>query len=256
MPVVQWVAHVLRATFWLAFNLAIVDRRCSCCRRTWAPSRARTSAMPACSCAAWPPSGCTSPPGPGWSGACSSARRKPAEKGKPTGAEVAKGTLGCLANLVPIPFRVRVRRPCSPTGRGPGSAATTCSIPPVPPPIGCLPDRSTRSNTPRLDPLGRWRHGPPKRRHGRSWSRPRRRQSRPARVRPCSAPTRPTLEKLKREGRRDPARRATPGAPGDPGRGRCRQCRRPSARPTPARMAPRRRVSRPGPAREDRVLGA
>ena len=103
MSIVQWVAHVSRATFWLAFNLAIVtglyllsahlgtqsgedERNASLFVRGLASFWLYIAAW------SWLVRGVFQRPA------------KPADKRKLTGAEAAKGTLGCLANLIPIPF--------------------------------------------------------------------------------------------------------------------------------------------------------
>lgn len=103
MPVVQWFAHVLRATFWLAINLAVVtalfllsahlgtqpgedERHVSLFIRGVASLWLYIAAW------TWVVRGVFKRPAP------------PAHKGKVTGKEAAKGSLGCLANLVPIPL--------------------------------------------------------------------------------------------------------------------------------------------------------
>jgi hypothetical protein len=103
MPVVQWIAHVLRATFWLAFHLAIVTGLflLSAHLGTQAGEEERNASLFVRGLASfwlyiaawsWLVRGVFQRPAP------------PAQKGKPTGAAVAKSTLGCLANLLPIPL--------------------------------------------------------------------------------------------------------------------------------------------------------
>jgi hypothetical protein len=103
MSIVQWVAHVSRATFWLAFNLAIVTGLylLSAHLGTQTGEEERNAGLFVRGLASfwlyiaawsWLVRGVFQRPA------------KPAEKRKPTGAEAAKGTLGCLANLIPIPF--------------------------------------------------------------------------------------------------------------------------------------------------------
>ncbi len=103
MPVVQWVAHVLRATFWLAFNLAIVTGLFLLSAHLGAPTGGRraqaglfvrglASFWLYIAAWSWLVRGVFIRPAP------------PAQKGKPTGAAVARSSLGCLANLVPVPL--------------------------------------------------------------------------------------------------------------------------------------------------------
>jgi hypothetical protein len=103
MPVVQWVAHVIRATIWLALHLAIAtglfllsayfatlsgtdDRNGAYFFRIIASVWFYIAAW------SWVVRGVFKRPA------------RPSEKRKPTGGEVARGTLGCVANLIPIPI--------------------------------------------------------------------------------------------------------------------------------------------------------
>ena len=103
MPVVQWIAHVLRATSWLALHLAIVtglfllsahlgrqpgedERNAGLFVRGLASFWLYIAAW------SWLVRGIFKRPAP------------PPVKGTPTGAAVARSSLGCLANLAPIPF--------------------------------------------------------------------------------------------------------------------------------------------------------
>ena len=103
MPVVQWVTHVLRATFWLAFNLAIVTGLFLLSAHLGAQAgeeernaglfvRGLASFWLYIAAWSWVVRGVFKRPAP------------PTQKGKPTGAAVARSSLGCLANLVPVPF--------------------------------------------------------------------------------------------------------------------------------------------------------
>ena len=103
MPVVQWVAHVIRATFWLAINLAIVTALFLLSahlgvqpgedeRHVGLFIRGVASLWLYIAAWTWVVRGVFKRPAP------------PTHKGKVTGAQAAKGGLGCLANLVPIPL--------------------------------------------------------------------------------------------------------------------------------------------------------
>lgn len=100
---VRWVEHLVRSTFWFAFNLTIAtgffllsahlatqpgvdERNGSLFFRLLASFWFYIAAW------SWIVRGVLQRPA------------KPADKKKPTGAEAARGFLGCLANLVPIPF--------------------------------------------------------------------------------------------------------------------------------------------------------
>jgi hypothetical protein len=103
MPVVKWLAHLVRSTIWFVLNLAIVTG--------FFLLSAHLTSQPGTDerngglffralgsfwfyIAAWT-----------WfvRGVLNRPYRKP-EKSKPTGKEVARSALGCLANLVPIPL--------------------------------------------------------------------------------------------------------------------------------------------------------
>lgn len=103
MPVVQWVAHVIRATLWFAVHLAIAtglfllsayfatlsgtdDKNGAHFFRLIASVWFYIAAW------SWVVRGVLKRPA------------RPSEKRKPTGTEVAKGAFGCVANLIPIPF--------------------------------------------------------------------------------------------------------------------------------------------------------
>ncbi len=103
MPVVQWFAHVLRATIWFAVHLAIAAGLflLSAYFSTLPGTDERNGAyffrligsfwfyIAA------------------WSWLVRGILKRPsrsAEKRKPTGKEVAKGAFGCIANLIPIPI--------------------------------------------------------------------------------------------------------------------------------------------------------
>ena len=101
MPVPKWAAHLVRATLWLALHLAIATGLflLSAHLSTQPDEDARNGAYLArfvaslwFYIAAW-----------SWvvRGVFQRPARKP-EKGKPTGAQAARGALGCLANLVPV----------------------------------------------------------------------------------------------------------------------------------------------------------
>ena len=103
MPVLPWVSRVVRATCWFAVNLAIVTVLFlfSANLAGQPDEDARNGALFVRGLASfwlyiaawtWFVRGVLQRPA------------KPSEKRKPTGAEALKGTLGCLANLVPIPF--------------------------------------------------------------------------------------------------------------------------------------------------------
>lgn len=102
MTFLPWVAHVVRATFWLAFNLAVAtglfllsahlgaqpgedERNAGVFVRILASFWLYIAAW------TWLVRGVFLRPA------------KPAEKGKPTGAAAFRSTLGCLGNLLPIP---------------------------------------------------------------------------------------------------------------------------------------------------------
>lgn len=101
MPVLKWAAHFVRATLWLAFHLAIATGLflLSAHLSTQPDEDSRNGAHFArvvasfwFYIAAW-----------SWvvRGVLQRPVRKP-DKGKPTGAEAARGALGCLANLIPL----------------------------------------------------------------------------------------------------------------------------------------------------------
>jgi hypothetical protein len=103
MPVVQWIAHVLRATFWLAINFALVTALFLLSAHLGAQPgederhaglfiRGVASLWLYIAAWTWVVRGVFKRPAP------------PTHKGRVTGKEAAKGSLGCLANLVPIPL--------------------------------------------------------------------------------------------------------------------------------------------------------
>lgn len=102
MPVVTWLVHLVRSTVWFAVNLAVAT--------AFFLLSAHFSTLP----------GTDERNGAiffrllasfwfyiaAWSWVVRGILQRPAkraEKGKPTGAEAARGALGCLANLAPIP---------------------------------------------------------------------------------------------------------------------------------------------------------
>jgi len=103
MPVAQWVAHVLRATFWLAINLAIVTALFLLSAHLGAQPgederhaglfiRGVASFWLYIAAWTWVVRGVFKRPAP------------PAHKGTVSGKDVARSSLGCVANLVPIPL--------------------------------------------------------------------------------------------------------------------------------------------------------
>lgn len=103
MPFVRWLAHVVRATLWLALHLIIAGGLFLLSAHFFTQPgederngayffRALGSLWLYIAAWSWLVRGVLQRPA------------RPATKAKPTGAEVAKGTAGCLANLVPIPF--------------------------------------------------------------------------------------------------------------------------------------------------------
>jgi hypothetical protein len=103
MPVVSWLAQLVRSTIWLAVNLVIVTGLFLLSAHLSSQSgtderngglffRAVASFWFYIAAWTWFVRGVLNRP------------YKRSEKRKPTGAEATRGALGCLANLVPIPF--------------------------------------------------------------------------------------------------------------------------------------------------------
>ena len=147
MPVVQWVAHVLRATFWLAFNLAIVtglfllsahlgtqpgedERNAGLFVRGLASFWLYIAAW------SWLVRGVFKRPAP------------PAQKGKPTGAAGRQGHPRVPGQPRAGALRVRVRRPFRRLGLGRHSWRRRPPSRPARLGSPARDCRSTRSNTP------------------------------------------------------------------------------------------------------------